>query len=154
PLGKIQQAARAVELELFYSKHDILEAYLNDAPYGRNIEGAGAASRIYFGKPVSALTLPEALTLAVIPQNPDIRLQGRSARADNVMSRRIVAARDRLYDSWLATHPDDAALKPLFALPMTIGSLSNLPFEAPHAVDQVLQDQRIAGGDSPRLTTT
>ncbi len=154
PLGKLEQAARAVELELLYSKHDILEAYLNDAPYGRNIEGAGAASQIYFGKPVRALTLPEALTLAVIPQNPDIRLQGKNARAGNVMSRRIVVARDRLYASWLAIHPDDAALKPLFALPMTIGSLANLPFEAPHAVDQVLQAVRIEGGDNPRVTTT
>jgi penicillin-binding protein 1C len=154
PLGKFEQAARAVELELFYSKHDILEAYLNDAPYGRNIEGAGAASQIYFAKPVRALTLPEALTLAVIPQDPDVRLQGKSARAENVMSRRIVAARDRLYASWLVTHPEDAALKSLFALPMTIGSLANLPFEAPHAVDQVLQDLRIAGGDTPRVTTT
>ena len=31
-------------------QYQILEAYLNLAPYGRNIEGAGAASEIYFGK--------------------------------------------------------------------------------------------------------
>ncbi|MBS0566437.1 MAG: transglycosylase domain-containing protein, partial [Proteobacteria bacterium] len=73
PGGKLRQVLRAVELELCYSKDAILEAYLNYAPYGRNIEGAGAASLIYFDKPVFALTLPEALTLAVIPQDPSRR---------------------------------------------------------------------------------
>ena len=34
PAGKLEQVARAVQLELFYSKRQILEAYLNDAPYG------------------------------------------------------------------------------------------------------------------------
>ena len=42
PAGKLEQVARAVQLELFYSKRQILEAYLNDAPYGRNVEGARA----------------------------------------------------------------------------------------------------------------
>ncbi|WP_395643613.1 penicillin-binding protein 1C [Rudaea sp.] len=78
PGGKSRQVLRAVELELCYSKDAILEAYLNYAPYGRNIEGAGAASLIYFDKPVFALTLPEALTLAVIPQDPS-----RRGKADN-----------------------------------------------------------------------
>ncbi|PYL40369.1 MAG: penicillin-binding protein 1C, partial [Verrucomicrobia bacterium] len=48
--GKFVQIVRALELERHYSKAEILEAYLNLAPYGRNIEGAGAASQIYFGK--------------------------------------------------------------------------------------------------------
>ncbi len=44
PGGKLLQVLRAVQLELSYSKRDILEAYLNYAPYGRNIESIGAAS--------------------------------------------------------------------------------------------------------------
>jgi penicillin-binding protein 1C len=40
PGGKLRQVLRALELELCYSKDAILEAYLNYAPYGRNIEGA------------------------------------------------------------------------------------------------------------------
>lgn len=70
PSGKIMQVLRAIQLELSYSKHDILEAYLNYAPYGRNIESIGAASLIYFNKAPKDLTLPEALTLAVLPQSP------------------------------------------------------------------------------------
>src|SRR6185369_1864494 len=69
PAGKLQQVLHSIQLELCYSKDDILEAYLNYAPYGRNIEGASAAALIYFDKPVAQLTLPEALTLAVLPQD-------------------------------------------------------------------------------------
>ncbi len=71
--GKLQQIMRALELERHYSKSQILEAYLNLAPYGRNIEGIGAASQIYFGKPASKLSRPEAIALSVIPQSPSRR---------------------------------------------------------------------------------
>src|SRR6267143_164657 len=64
---------RALGLELRYTKREILEAYLNLVPYGGNLEGAAAASLIYFGKDPSRLTLSEALTLAVLPQNPTRR---------------------------------------------------------------------------------
>src|SRR5438128_4838452 len=71
--GKLEQIMRALELERYYSKNQILEAYLNLAPYGRNIEGIGAASQIYFDKPASKLSRPEAIALSVIPQSPDRR---------------------------------------------------------------------------------
>ena len=64
---------RALELERHYSKNQILEAYLNLAPYGRNLEGIGAASEIYFDKPASKLSRPEAIALSVIPQSPSRR---------------------------------------------------------------------------------
>src|SRR4029077_3012343 len=71
--GKLEQIIRSVELERHYSKNEILEAYLNLAPYGRNIEGIGAASQIYFDKPASKLSRPEAVALSVIPQSPTRR---------------------------------------------------------------------------------
>jgi penicillin-binding protein 1C len=71
--GKLEQIVHALELERHYSKNQILEAYLNLAPYGRNIEGIGAASQIYFNKPASRLTRPEAIALSVIPQKPNSR---------------------------------------------------------------------------------
>lgn len=146
PLGKLEQVGRAVELELFYSKREILEAYLNLAPYGRNVEGVGAASIAYFGKPVEALSLPEALTLAVIPQDPERRLREAMTRDGTpVINRRLAASRNRLFRRWLASHPGDATLKPLFALPLAFRPLSQLPFEAPHAVDEVLEDAQVSG---------
>jgi len=71
--GKLEQIIWALELERHYSKDQILEAYLNLAPYGRNIEGIGAASQIYFDKPASKLSRPEAVVLSVIPQSPSRR---------------------------------------------------------------------------------
>ena len=71
--GKLEQIMRAFELERHYSKKQILEAYLNLAPYGRNIEGIGAASEMYFDKPASKLSRPEAVALSVIPQSPSRR---------------------------------------------------------------------------------
>ena len=71
--GKLRQVAHALAIELRHGKREILEAYLNLVPYGGNVEGVGAASIIYFRKPPKALLPGEALTLAVIPQNPSRR---------------------------------------------------------------------------------
>src|SRR6266550_2502412 len=71
--GKLEQMMRALGLERHYSKNQILEAYLNLAPYGRNLEGIGAASEIYFDKPATKLSRPEAIALSVIPQSPSRR---------------------------------------------------------------------------------
>lgn len=159
PLGKLHQLGCAIQLELFYSKDQILEAYLNYAPYGRNVEGVGAASLAYFDKPPAALSLPEALTLAVVPQDPTRRLQAPVGHAgdapSDVINTRLAESRNRLYARWLRTHPQDASLKPLFALPLNLRPLSQLPFEAPHAVEQVLATRRLQAGPlDSRVTTT
>jgi len=69
-LGKIEEIFSAVELERDNSKEAILEAYLNVAPYGNNIEGVQAASVGYFGVPASGLSLSQAAALAAIPKSP------------------------------------------------------------------------------------
>src|SRR5207237_9053248 len=71
--GKSRQILGALHLDRHYSKSEILEAYFNLAPYGRTIEGAGAASEIYFRKQAARLTRPEAIALSVIPQSPTRR---------------------------------------------------------------------------------
>jgi penicillin-binding protein 1C len=131
--GKLMQLSAALWLEARYSKSEILEAYLNTAPYGSNIEGVEAASLIYFRKPAQALTVPEALTLAVIPQNPVKRI---ASRGRNVA---LQAARDRLWGIWLSQHPQDArphAPDALLALPAQ--GRASLPFAAPHLTDMLL----------------
>ena len=55
PLGKLRQAWRALQLEWRYDKREILEMYLNLAPFGGAIEGVQAASHAYLGKPVADL---------------------------------------------------------------------------------------------------
>jgi penicillin-binding protein 1C len=68
--GKVVQAWRALQLEWHLSKRDILTLYLNRAPFGGTVEGIGAASWMWLGKPPSQLTKGEAALLAVLPQAP------------------------------------------------------------------------------------
>jgi penicillin-binding protein 1A len=73
---KIREAKLADDLEGEHSKKWILGRYLNTVPYGttggQTAIGAGAAARIYFGKPVGKLTLREAALLAGLPQAPSL----------------------------------------------------------------------------------
>lgn len=149
PLGKLHQIAAAVRLELCYSKKQILTAYLNDAPYGGNVVGIGAASLVYFDEPARDLALPEALTLAVIPQNPSRRLDVRHGAANTVIAPRLAAARNRLYRRWLRRHPADNRWRAVFAMPLALRSTAQLPFGAPHAVDQLIATANAGGRALP-----
>lgn len=133
-IGKLLQIARALQLELHYSKDELLEAYLNLVPYGYNIEGVGAASFIYLQKKPNELTLPESITLAVIPQNPTKRRPERNNPSKPV----LIEARNRLFQRWLADHPESADQKPFFTLPLATYGIENLPFKAPHLVINLL----------------
>ncbi|MBU0680829.1 MAG: penicillin-binding protein 1C [Proteobacteria bacterium] len=68
--GKLSQIFRALQLEYHYSKTEILEIYLNRAPFGGPLEGIAAASFAYLGKPPKELSRAEAALLAVLPQAP------------------------------------------------------------------------------------
>jgi penicillin-binding protein 1C len=143
--GKLQQLGRALELEAKYGKREILEAYLNLAPYGGNVEGVGAASRVYFHRSAAGLTLPEALTLAVVPQSPTQR----RLRADNPA---LAAARERLFAAWRARHGASAAEVAALAAPMSFHAPPALPFAAPHTVQALLARPAPAGRS--RIDTT
>jgi penicillin-binding protein 1A len=71
---KIIQAKLAQQLEKAHSKDWILHEYLNDVPYGtvggQTAYGVGAASQIFFDKPVSQLDLAQSALLAGMPQAP------------------------------------------------------------------------------------
>jgi penicillin-binding protein 1A len=71
---KIAEAKLALEYNEQHSKHEILNSYLNDVPYGtvggQTMIGVQAASRIFFDKPVSDLDLEQAALLAGLPQAP------------------------------------------------------------------------------------
>ena len=71
--SKIIESFRALQLELFLSKDEILESYLTRVSYGGNLEGVTAASLAYFGKPPHYLTDAEIALLIALPQAPDSR---------------------------------------------------------------------------------
>lgn len=99
--AKLHQMVRALQYESLYSKDQILEMYLNLAPYGGNVEGVGPAARVFFGKPAAELSWGEACQLAVLPQSPlahdPVRRpaaarQARDALADRLLAAGIIAA--------------------------------------------------------------
>lgn len=67
---KLMEIVWAWRLELALDKTRILEEYLNRIPYGNQLVGIEAASRGYFDKPASALSLAEAAYLAGLPSAP------------------------------------------------------------------------------------
>ena len=123
--GKLGQMLRAIQIERHYGKSQILEAYLNLAPYGGNIEGIEAASEICFGKSSANLTLPEAAALCAIPQNP-VRRGLRPGMENPVLT----DAQNRLLIRLGA---------PRGMLEFRARRVCQLPFIAPHFTTQVLR---------------
>jgi penicillin-binding protein 1C len=135
--GKLRQLGRALQLELLHTKREILEAYLNLVSFGGNVEGVGAASLIYFGKSPDRLTLAEALSLAVIPQNPC-----RRGPRGLTLPSAVQARRGALLDAWRRKHPGSTEAAALGALPIALSGPQQLPFEAPHLVERLVRERR------------
>lgn len=86
----------ALQLEMKYSKEEILQMYLNLVPYGSNIAGVKAASLLYFNKTPDHLSLAEITALSIIPNRPNSLVIGK----DN---ERIIKQRNK----WLQRFEND-----------------------------------------------
>jgi penicillin-binding protein 1C len=71
-IRKVKEWFLAIKIDNSMPKEKILEAYLNEVPYGGTIYGIEAASKTYFNKSALDLTLAEAAYLASIPQSPTV----------------------------------------------------------------------------------
>ena len=146
PVGKLVQILAAIYIDAFYSKDDILTAYLNLAPYGGNIEGIAAASQIYFHKRPSELTTIESITLSTIPQNPVKRGLNTATGLANMQQMRA-----DLVHRWMAEYGDsDSSLETLANMPLAAFGTRDLPFLAPHFIDRQTSNPR----GKPETTTT
>lgn len=144
--GKLEQIARAVQLEWCYSKRELLEAHINLMPYGSNVQGVGAASLIYFDKSASKLDVAESLALVLIPQSPARRApRSAQSKAGNEPAE-LRDARLRLFARWIEIHPEARSLSEYVASPLAYRTADQLPFAAPHFTDRVLADARQRGG--------
>ena len=83
---KVLEIRVAREIEREYSKQQILQTYLNNIYFGEGVYGIESASRIYFGKHASDLTLAEAALLAGLPKAPSLYNPRRSM--ERAVSRR------------------------------------------------------------------
>jgi len=69
-LRKFKELLMALQMEVTFSKQEILEAYCNQVYFGNGVYGVEEASRLYFGKRAKDLTLLEAAMLAGVPNSP------------------------------------------------------------------------------------
>ncbi|MCG6909178.1 MAG: PBP1A family penicillin-binding protein [Deltaproteobacteria bacterium] len=69
-MRKLQELMVALQIEARYSKDDILEAYVNQIPFGVGAYGIENAAQTFFGKSASDLNLEESALLAGIPKSP------------------------------------------------------------------------------------
>ncbi|MEM9582229.1 MAG: penicillin-binding protein 1C [Pseudomonadota bacterium] len=89
--GKLRQARLALALERRLSKDQILNLYLQRAPFGGNLEGVRAASLAYFGKEPRRLTTAQSALLVALPQAPETRRPDRKPEAAHEARDRVLA---------------------------------------------------------------
>ena len=146
PTGKLIQILAAIYIDAFYSKDDILTAYLNIAPYGGNIEGIAAATQIYFHKRPSEISTIESITLSTIPQNPTKRGLNTATGLANMQKMRADLVR-----RWVMEYPDtQSSLITLAEMPLAAFGVRDLPFLAPHFIDRQMSKRN---GKSETTTT-
>ena len=109
PLRKLKEAATALQLELALSKDRILELYLSVAEWGPRIWGADAASRVYFGVPLSRIDEEQAAALAATLPHP--RTSNPTHRPQRMLARRnLILARYRGVDVYIPPEEETDSL--------------------------------------------
>ena len=123
--GKLRQLWRTAQLEWHLSKEEILNLYLNRAPFGGTLQGVAAASWAYLGKSPSQLTHAEAALLAVLPQAPSrLRPDRHPQRAQEARDK--VLRRLAEFQVWPQSAVDEALEEPLLLAPRLEPSLAPL----------------------------
>lgn len=113
---KVNEGLMALEFEKRYSKHQILEMYLNEIYFGNGAWGIAQAARIYFDKSPEELTDAECSLLAGVPKNPG-RYNPLGKPAD-VSTRRTVVLKRMLELGQLSSHQQkQLAVQPVAAVP-------------------------------------
>lgn len=112
--GKSKQIFRTFQLEWYLTKEQILQIYLNTAPFGGTIEGVQAASYTYLNKSAIELTHAEAALLAVLPQaptryRPDLHSQAAQSARNKVLQRLAT------FNVWSHEIVNDAMLEQVFS---------------------------------------
>ena len=149
---KLREQAAAREMEKHYTKAQILEAYLNQIDFGHGWSGVDAASRHYFGKPATELTLAQAATLAALPKGPAIYDPIR--HPDRARARRNLVLSLMADQGYITKKKAAAASRE----PVKTAPAAGMPAAAPYLVDVVKRQAETAGipvdGGGYRIITT
>jgi 1A family penicillin-binding protein len=153
---KIKEFILAVQIERKYDKDDILQMYLNEAPYGGTAWGVEAAAETYFGKKVKDLNLVESTILAGLPQRPSF-YSPYSSNPDAYIGRTEQVLRRMREDEYITKDQEEEAKKELKKVEFLTRGAN---FKAPHFVQYVqalLEDrygERVVEQGGLRVTTT
>ena len=132
---KLIEMFQSLQLEWYYSKEEILTFYLNNAPYGGNVEGFSSASFRYFNLPPSSLSLSQIAYLSAIPKNPNANRpkQGRDiSKIKNKLLTRIYNLGLLEKKSYLRAKEENTTV-----------SIKNLPHRLPHLTAQITSEGEV-----------
>lgn len=132
---KFKELVLSMQIERTFSKDEILEMYLNEAPYGGTAWGIGTAAEVYFDKEVPELTMLEGAILAGLPQRPTAYSPFTGKTDDDGeplwQLRTKGVLRRMLEDSYISQEQHDQALADLPNVEFASGSVQ---MRAPHFV--------------------
>jgi penicillin-binding protein 1C len=142
--GKLREAGDALRLEARLSKKEILELWLNNIPFGSNIEGLPAMGRARFGRPAAALDESRGALLAMVPRRP--------GRYDPALNPGAAADAALAFSVRCGLGLDEAALRKAAgeaAREGAPGFLAKVPFSAPHFTEAIAASLKAAGNSPP-----
>lgn len=142
---KLEEAARAQNLELALGKSEILAAYMNRLPYGHGLIGPAAAAAAYFGVAPRDLSWAQAALLAVLPRAPSWLDPYAHLERARLRQRALLQA---LHDHG---DLDDATLARALGEPIVLRPITH-PFSAPHFVQMLLDEDRVPERGELRTT--
>ena len=132
---KIIEMFQAFQLEWQYSKDEILTFYLNNAPYGGNVEGFASASFKYFQLPPSSLSLSQIAYLTSIPKNPNANRPKKNININAIKNRLL----KRIKELELLNSEDyNRAKEERISV-----KIQNLPNKIPHISAQIKQEGEV-----------
>ncbi|MCB9064666.1 MAG: penicillin-binding protein 1C [Chitinophagales bacterium] len=141
--NKVIEMFRAFQLELHYTKDEVLQMYLNLVPYGSNIQGVKAAAILYFNKLPEQLSLSEITALSIIPNRPTTMVLGKN-------NDRIVKDRNK----WLMRFNKDGVFPESNIVDAINEPLNAVRFDAPKAVPQFARRMHTQYPGQPEVYTT
>ncbi|MES3004573.1 MAG: PBP1A family penicillin-binding protein [Patescibacteria group bacterium] len=134
---KLKEVILAIRLEQKYTKDEILEAYLNETPYGGVVYGVEEASQYYFGVNAKDLSIEQSAYLAALPKGPTFYSPYGKNR-DLLESRKNMILKEMQKEGYITEEEYNIAL----AEKVEFSDRTNLGIKAPHFVFYI-KDQLI-----------
>jgi penicillin-binding protein 1C len=133
--NKLIEMIWALNLELRFSKKEILNLYASHAPFGGNVVGTDAAAWRWFARPPTQLSWAESATLAVLPNAPSLIYPGN-------LDERLKQKRDFVLEKLLNTGTIDSLTYRLSLAEPLPEKVNPLPMSAYHLVEKAAQEKK------------